>query len=332
LNTNGLFKDLTAIKNISGGSGAETWVVKSRDNAVFVRKFAAGDAGQRLKEQTRWFNDFKNRIYCPHVLNEGLLQDFYFYDMNYLSPSETLSEKLLRESSPYLTAQINTALAEFNNIFDHLTPEISKADRAQYIQDKLFKNLEGSKKKDPQFNDLASANEVVINGVAYKGLPSLLNDSAVIKTISTIENEELYSIGHGDLTLANLLVMEEAIAFTDPNPHFKFISQEQEYSKVLQSTIVKYELFKNVNFNFTGSNSFNYSIGTVRDFTDTNEQILKGDAFKGLKPESLFFHLAVHLARILPYIKPDSKHKSYVYLAEIIKLLSAISGGKYNLA
>jgi len=207
LNINSLFKDLTAVKNISGGSGAETWVVKNLNNAVFVRKFAVGAGGQRLKPQIRWFNDFKSRIYCPQVLNEGSVGEYYFYDMNYLSPSETLSEKLLQEDSSHLTANINSALAEFNLIFEHLTPETNKADRTRYIHDKFLKILEEAKKQDTQFNQLASAKELVINGVAYKGLQNLLDDTAVKKIIAAIGDEDLYTTGHGDLMLSNLLVM-----------------------------------------------------------------------------------------------------------------------------
>jgi len=327
-----LFTELTPVKNISGGSGAETWIVKNLENKVFVRKFAAGDAGQRLKAQARWFHDFKGRIYCPLVLGEGSHGDYYYYDMNYLSPSETLSQKILQDDNPHLTANISLALAEFKLIFDHLTPQTDSADRRQYVQEKLLKNLNDARTLDPQFNELAAAKELIINGVAYRGLQSLLDDPRIKSTISAVDEEELFSTGHGDLTLSNLLVIDETIAFTDPNPDFKFISQEQEYSKILQSTIVKYELFNKMDFSLNSGPTINYSVGPVRDFTSTNEQILNGEAFKGLKLDALFFHLAVHLARILPYIKPAAKYKSYVYFAEIIKLLSAIASGRYNLA
>ncbi len=331
MNKNDIFADLTPVKNISGGSGAATWVVKSNDNSLFVRKFAPDEAGKRLQAQTQWLREFKSRVYCPDVLADGQIGPFYFYDMSYVSPSETGFQKLINDNSVSTSHYINLALAEFNLIFDHLTPVQNTTNRAHYIQSKFYQNLETSIKNDPAFAAYARAAEVNINGKKYRGLNQLLNHSAVQNTIAAIKNECLYSLGHGDLTLSNLLVQDEEVAFIDPNPNFELISPAQEYSKVLQSTIVKYELFDDMKFSTDGENSFTYEHGAIRDFSETNAIILKGDAFKGLAISNLFVHLCIHLARILPYIKPANRNKSYVYLAEIIKLLDAVTKEDYRL-
>lgn len=331
MNKNDVFADLTPVKNVSGGSGAETWVVRAKDNSLFVRKFAPDEAGRKLKVQTQWLREFKSRVFCPDVLEDGIIGPFYFYDMSYVSPAETGFQKLVSEDTGHTTEAINQALAEFNLIFEHLLPVKNSANRAGYIQAKFYQNLENSKEQDPLFFELANSKELIINGQVYRGLNQLLEDAAVQCAIDIIKNEDLFSLGHGDLTLSNLLVQEEAIAFIDPNPNFELISPAQEYSKVLQSTIVKYELFNDMKFHIDGGNSVNYQYAAVRDFAETNSQILKGDAFKDLDINSLFVHLSIHLARILPYIKKENKTKSYVYLAEIIKLLDSVAKSNYKL-
>lgn len=332
MSKNLLFEHLTPVKNISGGSGAETWVVKDREHSVFVRKFANGDAGRKLRAQTQWLNEFKSLVYCPAALNDGQKGDYYFYDMTYLSPSETAFQTLMREDAFRTTSDISAALDKFHLIFEHLTPETVPANRKKYVSEKFFKNLEHAKENDPAFAALTSARSPVINGKSFVGLDSLFENRAVKSALDALSNEELYPTGHGDLTLSNLLVHEETIAFIDPNPNFEFISQEQEYSKVLQSTVVKYELFNNMNVFIERENTIRYSYGETPDFAPVNSTLLKCEAFKNLKMNSLYMHLVIHLARILPYVKPENKNKSYVYLAEIIKLLNEIAAENYSIS
>lgn len=332
MNKTFLFTDLTPLKNTSGGSGAETWVVKDKSGAVFVRKFASGDAGRKLLAQTQWLKEFRSLVFCPVVLNDGFVQDFYFYDMNYLSPSETAFEKLLAESAGATVTGINLALTEFNRIFENLRTEKNAARRESYISEKFFKNIQTAKTKDQIFSNLADAASVQINGENYDGLSRLLENSKVKSVLKSVTTEDLYSTGHGDLTLSNLLVQDEKVAFIDPNPNFEFISLEQEYSKVLQSTVVKYEFFNQITCEVSDDNSIKYQYENSRDFSFDNREILASKAFRNLKIEKLFLHLAVHLARILPYIKPDNKMKSYVYFAEIIRLLNSIATDRYILS
>lgn len=330
MSKNVLFHQLEPVKNISGGSGAETWIVKDLNNAVFVRKFAGGEAGRKLSLQTDWLNDFKNKVLCPEVLNVGQYEDIYFYDMNYLSSSETAFDSLLSKTSEKDVAEISCALKEFEVVFEHLPPTKNTANREKYLSEKFLKNIESIKEKDPAFAVLANADELNINGINYPGLKRLLSNSAVKNVMESVLSETLYSAGHGDLTLSNMLVQNERVTFIDPNPNFEFISKEQEYSKVLQSTVVKYELFANLNGEVS-DRSIHYTYGSLPDFSSVNRALLASDTFKSLKLENLFFHLAIHLARILPYIKPENKLKSYVYFSEIIKLLNSVAKSEYNL-
>lgn len=331
MSKNFLFTDLTAIKNISGGSGAETWVVKDKKSSLFVRKFAREDAGRKLIAQSRWLNDFKSRVFCPEVLNAGDLHGYYFYDMTYLKTAQTGFDKLVSDNSEQTITDIISALVEFDIVFKHQTSQKNHTNREKYLAEKLFKNIELAKERDPAFAALASADELQINGEGYLGLSRLLETTAIKNLITSIVSEDLYRAGHGDLTLSNILVQDAQVAFIDPNPNFEFISLEQEYSKVLQSTVVKYELFSELSCEIRNNTEVSYSYVGANDFSSCNEAILASPVFNNLRLENLFFHLAIHLARILPYIKPENKIKSYVYFSEIIKLLNSVATAHYRL-
>lgn len=328
-----LFKDLTKIENISGGSGAETWVLKDLDGQLFVRKFGAGKIGDKLKLQTNWLIKNKNKLNCPQLLNEGNLDSYYYYDMSYLTPSKTLFMALADNPTPSLINSALQSLENFNNLNTCQSGTRNISDRNSYLKEKFFKNLELMNILDPVFSNYFNSDKLIIQNKIYLGLKPLLENENIKRTFEMILNEELQTAGHGDLTLSNVLIADDQIYFIDPNPTFKFISRHQEYSKILQSTVVQYELFNKIKIenDFICSDKINYVMTESINFNAINKSIMTSNIFLDLNKNLLLAHLAIHLVRILPYIKSNNKILTYVYFAETIKILNSIADNEYDL-
>ena len=327
-----MLKGLIPIENISGGSGAETWVVKDKDNNFFVRKFGVDKIGDKLKLQTKWLRENSKQLTCPQILKEATINNCYYYDMNYLNPSDTIFNVLKNKTSSNSLSLILDSLKNFFNLLNEFKVIPNTEDRKKYLNEKLFNNLEVLSQKNRDFFQLINAKEIIINEVAYMGFAQVIENQFVKKAIDEIEKESLFKFGHGDLTLSNILLQDKTIYYIDPNPTFNFISFNQEFSKILQSTLIQYELVDQLNVRLILSNNTNINYQTSQriNFDNLNQDLFKLFNVNNQGMDSVLLHLAIHLIRILPYVKIENTYKTYFYFAESIKLLNKIATQNYT--
>lgn len=173
---------------IEGRSGCRLEIM-STNNLVLVRKFASNQAyNTRLKKQEQKqaaFNTVNMNnlgFYSPEVVNNGMEQDLYWFDMHYAG-GEKYSNHLTRINKDALDQLIEKFIA--------------------YLKQRIAESKQTPAPRDIIHQKIADLS-VVFN--QQKGIPQLLNNQIIEYLNSSIPDNHIY-VGncHGDFTLSNML-------------------------------------------------------------------------------------------------------------------------------
>lgn len=322
------FNDCVPLKNMSGGSAAKTFLVQEASGKVFVRKWASATAAPRLESQARWVSEHHHEFLCPRITSSNWVEDsLFYYDMEYIDSSNTLSQALTAGNNSD-AAYLDLLLVCVRSLNEKASAHLQKPDPAQrtrYLHEKFYRNIEWLVAGNSAISALAQCKNLNIQGKTLAGLTEVLQRTSIKNVIDQVEQESLSSFGHGDLTLSNLLLANNAVYVIDPNPNFGLISPAQELSKILQSTLVSYESLNKISQVTIRDNSIEYQLPSSDALDGFTSRLLDSPEFKEHNRELLLFHLCVHLCRIFPYLPEEKPERKVLYFAEVIRLLNLIA-------
>jgi hypothetical protein len=276
----------------------------------------------------RWLSIYRDSKLFPRVIESRQRGYVFEYDMEYLPDTVTFADFFACGQSTFLRAEILSRIFAKTTHF-HRPLDWGKRERRArleaLIQEKLVDNLYRCTKEFPAFATWSDEAQVCFNGWQgpnwQQAVRSFLDNEPLLERMA---EEETVAI-HGDLTFSNILInAREEFFFIDPNPDNIFSTASMELAKMMQSIHVGYERLEGmhtVTVAPTGSVTY-----TVPPFTGLNELandfwILKRVFFPQIEERVLYAHLAIHMARIVPYRLRRLDPKCWIYLGEMLKYL-----------
>ena len=306
----------TVHKLYGGGSDAITALVEVKDTLV-IRKFASGDAGQKLKLQRDWLIEHRvDDFPLVQVLEGHAKPTAYYYDMPLVVPANDFFDYI--HSNPYEGSRkiLGEVLENMSSL--HERHRVARAPRAtieKYLADKAI----GNAAKVLQF-----AREV-LPGDAYEvnGRPCHLDDWKRLLDAEWLSRQitlEAATVVHGDLTIENIIVAPSVGPgwyIIDPNPDNVFNSPLIDWAKMLQSLHLGYEgLNRNYSCSVDGAAirmSFTRSLAYTQLHQFVDELLLKRFGPRGVR--EAYFHELVHYLRLVPYKIRQNPQKGLAFFA-----------------
>ncbi len=330
---NNPFTDATVIRDMSGGSGANTWLMEDFNHNLFVRKWGHGSVGKKILDQATWLSENNRKILCPTVLNTGSFEQRHWVDLEFVHNSNTSFEQVHAEHNLIQSHKIISTLNSFVS-----SAELTAANedsRQYYFRNKFISNIESASLNNPEIQIILNSKKLKINQITYSGIKSILKSEKIQSTLKLFSKEPENKGGHGDLTLSNLLWSPQGIFFIDPNKTSEKITSTQELGKILQSSLTQYELIHqgtSVDDNFFSSKpsftpesrSWQLTLCQSENVKNFNFDLKNSLLFKGYELDLIELQCLIHLARMLPYIDSRKSWLATTYVILIAVALNAI--------
>ena len=174
-----------------------------------VKKYASKDGYQKLVQEINWLNKLNSNTqrYFTKVLEYEINDNSCWYTMprySYASMRKLLITGLL---TPDQCVQKLDKIMEF--LFESLYSCSTENTPTEWLYEKHFRRFYTRfelVRENSVLNDLFSLNQIIINGVKYKNLKSLIDEIQLkASTLKLFTPGNLVNI-HGDLHLQNILV------------------------------------------------------------------------------------------------------------------------------
>ncbi len=322
--------NISIVRDYSAGSNATT-ILCVDEKGMFFRKYAFGEAGEKLFEQIEWIRANSAYLPLPEIIRYEKNEMYCYYDMPYSARVVGMFEFI--HSMP-----IEESWRILREIFGKLETSIyrknvSKADKKtidDYIEKKVRKNIRIIK-ENKRFRSLLEYDDLIINGKTYHNLgyyEKMLSE----ENLSRIFADDTISVIHGDLTIENIVCMRDEkqeydFYLIDPNTGNLHDSPFLDLAKLLQSLHGGYEFLmavKNVtvegdriNFIYAGSHAYSEIFERVMDYL--NEHYSKEQV------RSIFYHEIVHWLRLMPYKLEKDIRTAPVFYAGLLMVLNDIN-------
>lgn len=324
-----LNQNISILQDYSAGSNA-TVMLCIDESKSFYRKYAFGEDGDKLYEQLQWLRKYKNKLPLPNILNEQHGDGYCSYDMEYSTSASGLFNYMhsrpIAKTRIILRHSLDT-LAE--NLYSYNALKADENTILTYINGKVKSNLEKIKNAK-EIKNLYEFDELIINGRVYKNL-KLLEEYLDTEYLSQIFKDDIYTEIHGDLTIENIICIEELsespeFYLIDPNTGNVHNSPNLDYAKLLQSLHGGYEflmktqnvsVIKNeIDFLFTRSQIYDQAFAFYVSYLQEkfNEQQIR----------SIFFHEVIHWLRLMPYKIKKNGNRSLLFYAGLIMVLNDV--------
>lgn len=318
-----LNQDISILQDLSAGSNATT-ILCTKDKEMFFRKYAIGKDSEKLYEQILWLQNHKN-LKITKVLNVKHGNDYCCYDMPYYNNATTCFNYV--HSSPIETSWkiIEKCLNDLDKkLYKKNVRKAKKEIINKYIDEKIIKNIKKIENGN-YIKPLLKYDTLIINGKSYKNLNQFDKYFDKDYLYSIFKNDK-YSDIHGDLTIENIIVMDNKYYIIDPNTGNLHDSRFLDYSKLLQSLHGNYEFYMNtdsvdvienrINYLFTKSYTYDVLYKKYHEYLSKkfNKEELK----------SIYFHEIVHWLRLLPYKIDKNGIRSVLFYAAFIIILNDI--------
>ncbi|WP_243128208.1 lysylphosphatidylglycerol synthase transmembrane domain-containing protein [Clostridium chromiireducens] len=323
-------RDISIINDYSAGSNATTMLCTNGKQSFF-RKYAFGDAGEKLYEQIRWLHEHENFLSLPKIISEGRGKGYCYYDMLYDNSYVGFFNYVHSMSIEDSWSIMKKTLNELEKKLYYLNNRRADKDTIKkYIDTKVIQNIEKIK-RTKLLKTLIEYDELIINGTRYKNL-NYFSKYLTFEYLYDVFKEDIYSDIHGDLTIENLIcrrngVYKEDFYIIDPNTGNLHDSSNLDYSKLLQSLHGGYEFLMNTRNVDITKNNINYLYIKSSAYNELYERYKKflNKKFTYNKVKSIFFHEIIHWLRLMPYkIEIDSKRASVFYAGLIIVINEVI--------
>ena len=314
-------KDVEIISRFKGGSMADTFLIK-KAGELFVRKIVSKKLDLslgylKLKKQYQELNkmNYLDASLFPDMIGESENSYEYFYDMEYLSGFQSLSNY-----------QSQNQLASLRILFPKLQKAFYNNRTREYDDGSIWLMEHLSSKIYSKFNSLplelkklVESDTINLNGQKIVGLTSTLS-----KIINDESNMNFYSpcglsMIHGDLTFENILYnSHDDVKLIDMDGANVIDAVELDLGKMFQSLVGKYESWANETKQFLICNPDGHFQLDV-DF-DVNDELLNLcidswskilDENKSRVYKKALFYMGLHFVRMIPF-RLSKKPQQYI--------------------
>lgn len=322
-------QNVLVIRDYSAGSNASTMLCM-HNNEQFFRKYAFESDSDKLFQQIKWLQRYKDLIPLPEIIRYDKQSSYCFYDMPYHNNSVGLfeySHSMPKENAWHFIQEtlecLESTLYKIN---------LRKADQdtiEKYIESKVNKNIEKIMSAK-YIKNLMEYENVYINGQSFKNLKYYLQYLNA-HNLYEIFKGDLYSEIHGDLTIENIICTrdihgKDGFYIIDPNTGNVHDSPNLDYAKLLQSLHGGYEFLmatqnievnKNrINFIFTKSETYNYLYNMLDNYMKDN--------FSKQRVRSIYYHEIIHWLRLMPYKIEKDGRRSLIFYAGMLIVMSDV--------
>ena len=316
--------DVEIIKTFKSSASATTRLLKSGQE-LFVRKTFPKNLINKMLFQYRWYSEFEHLPFIPKLIKSDSYASKNFYDMEYISDSVTFSDYCRTGEQKKCEHILNQVLDVVSEKIHGPGRNIYEDPKAleNYIQSKLIEKINMTRAKSKAIESLLSADEIEINGEVFLNFDKIktdvFNNTKLMKSLSVLSDNPL----HGDLTLENVLVTEKRFYIIDPNNE-NLPTVLVDYSKILQSLDCKYEIYLIEPDSQVTKNSICYPQLEPTNYSNLLKLFSKRIAteFDEEFTHNLQFHVAIQLARLLPYLVEINHPAQIIFYAELIKNLN----------
>ncbi len=338
-------KELNIIKRFGGGSFSDTLLIEE-EGKLFVRKVVSkqGDLGgyEKLKKQCTDLKRISKLCseLIPQILSEEESSFEYYYDLEFLPDYEKLSNRTNKEK---LNAVKKLLEKLSNNLYNHRTYILDSGREwlLDYLSVKIYPKLK-EEKLSPKLFSLVESEKVIINGKEYFGLSNLLEKVMGLENVPFLTPTYLCPI-HGDLTFENIqykdnhynrltnsyepgikLIDSDSMDFVDP--------PEMDLGKILQSVVSQYEFWSSQNTeiaNFLSPREVSLDFQPIPELLEDIDKYLSmwSNVIEGSENHIKikgYFHMAMHLIRMIPFRLKVNENQALYALATAIKYLTYV--------
>lgn len=314
---------------LPGGSDAITAVVEAQ-GMLSIRKFALGDAAEKLADQARWLARHRDDLPLADIVSEHHGGAHFRYDMPYLSSARDLYEMVHVMPPSASRALLGEVVAGVGAWHDRARGGAAGDDAvAAYVERKVIANARAVL----DFVRLELPEDYRINGDVYHlGEWDCLLDPAWIE--GQLRDRRVGAL-HGDLTIENIIVCPERAPgwyLIDPNPGNLFDTPFIDWAKLMQSLNLGYESQNRGPPARLGDGSIDVMFGRSQAYAELH------DAFRDMLIERLgedglrevSFHEIVNYLRLIPYKMRHHPAKAMSFFAAASVLLRRYREAKHG--
>jgi len=316
-------RDISVVRNVSGGSNATTMLALSGDRLIY-RKYALGDEAARLRVQHVWLSTHAHTLSLTPLLTAKDVPGYFSYDMPHSTDAYDLFTYIHSHGVASAWGHVRTLLDAISSRLHAPTrrpadPELVR----RYLREKYLGNLR-LVLAAPRLSALVAPETLVINQMRYRNLADFVrayDESALARVLS---GDQACTV-HGDLTAENIIIDPNAASgyyLIDPNPENLFESEMIDFAKLRQSLNFGYEFLTRestcrvqgdtVNFRHTISQAYQELGGRLDAF------LLERFGPGGLR--SICFHELVHYTRMMPYKIRHTESGAHIFYATLVIL------------
>jgi len=322
------------LKDLGGGSGASTYLVRSPQQSLMVLKMSNDSKTMTNLELQYHHMQRLNQNSAP-IINLGKFHKFedelIAYEMDY-------SEEFVDLSNFMSEMNVDEIEISLKKLIRNLQLSLYKKESPQnkfyaetldfYYREKIGELFE---RLNPYFKAFSKDGIVIINGETYDLLTKhqfenwLSNFGQVGNACSEI---------HGDLTFQNMLINKNnfEIITLDSNGNHPIIHPSVDFGKIFQSLLLQYELIDSMESNVESiDNEITYNLPTSTVYRQLIEkldiwlfqpEIVSEWENLGVLSRAQF---GIHLLRLLPYKLKNSPDQFPLYYGELLRLINSNS-------
>ncbi len=312
--------DCIVHKFYHGGSDALTALVET-DQRLVIRKFAAGRAALKLKEQVDWLRGHASTpLPLVEIIADRKGDGSYSYDMPLLPEAIDFYDAIHLQTQGQNQANLQRVFTQID-ILHRGTAVASDEIVARYLAEKAAANANAIATFAK--SHLGTA-DVTINGSTHNWSEwGLLTDPKWLA--AQVRQRGTTSI-HGDLTIENIILaptLPDGLYVIDPNPDNIFDTPLIDWAKLMQSLHLGYEgLNRGVAFKVSAGaltlpdiRSEAYAV--LHRMLESEICVRFGD--DGLR--ETYFNEIVHYLRLTPYKMRQSPERGLAFFAATALLL-----------
>jgi len=326
-----LNKNVTVIRDYSSGSNATTLLCDGINGTVF-RKYAFGDAGEKLYDQILWLKKYKSVLPITDVVFEAKKDDYFCYEMPYIPSAMSLFEYVHNTSTDRGWKTLEDVLASVKQKLHSPCTDATQQIINDYVNEKIIANI-GKIESADVLSRLMSYDKIEINGCAYNNLSYYKRSILSPQTLMGIFGSDTLSAVHGDLTMENIIAMQESFQsetaswyIIDPNTANLLDTPCLDYAKLLQSLHGGYEFLMRTDKVYVDANRINFEDTYSLTYKKLYEEYIKWlkSNFDYSVIKSIFYHEIVHWLRLMPYKINNDTERAVLFYAGMLRVMNDV--------
>jgi hypothetical protein len=318
-------RDITIVKDYSGGSHATTLLIEKDKNIRCFRKYAFCDAASKLHSQANWLKEQHGILPLPKVISSRRDENLFSYDMPFEEDAVNFFDAVHCYDTQICWTLLQCVLNDLNqNLHQPNLQPLSQQLLKKYINEKCIKNLEIIK-NHPVIIDLLQYDRLFINGKSYRNL-HYFDEVFTQENLLRIFSSDSCSKIHGDLTIENIIfapTRSEEYYLIDPNHINIHNSPMLDYAKLLQSLHFGYEFLIRLSNCSVNNDKITFPILRSLAYEQLYQKYkaLLYQKFDLDQIQSIYYHELVHYLRLMPYKLEKFPQQAAIFFTTFLQLL-----------